>query len=207
MSKSIQDSASKLTLGGAAIAALIASSCCVGPLVLAALGIGGLGAFVTIGSYRPYLLAVMAALLSVGFYLAYRRPRGTTGVDACGCDGAGPKRKRIGTTALWLVTFSVLAMAIAPTVLARSLTPARAMPASTTTQKAVLRVQGIDCEACAAPISRALQKVGGFHGLALNIATQSITVTYEPAPGRLEAYASAINDLGYEASLQSETAP
>jgi hypothetical protein len=34
---------------------------------------------------------------------------------------------------------------------------------------------------------KALTKVGGFHDLELDIPRQSITVAYEPSPGRLEA--------------------
>jgi copper chaperone CopZ len=59
----------------------------------------------------------------------------------------------------------------------------------------------MDCEACAGPIRRALAKVGGSPEVEVDLAKESVTVTFEPAPGRLDAYVSAIDALGYEASL------
>src|SRR5579875_1214121 len=97
MSQENEARAKKLTLGGAVLAALAASSCCIGPLILAALGIGGAGAFAVIGAYRPYILGVTAVLLAGGFYLTYRKPRASAvGGDACGCEQPSPKAGRAG---------------------------------------------------------------------------------------------------------------
>jgi mercuric ion transport protein len=177
--------AKRLTLGGAVVAALVASSCCIGPLVLAALGVGGAGALAAFGAYRPFILGVTVVLLAAGFYLTYRKPR------ACGCERRNP-------TGLWIATVMVAIFATAPNVIARV---ARHPHASTPgAARAHLRVRGMDCEACAVPIRSALTKVGGFHDLTLDLPAQTITVDYEPAAGRLEAYTLAINELGYEAS-------
>jgi len=53
----------------------------------------------------------------------------------------------------------------------------------------------------------ALKKVGGLYDLRLDIPAQSVTIAYEPAPGRLAAYVEAMSDLGYETKLHrgSET--
>jgi Cu+-exporting ATPase len=76
-------------------------------------------------------------------------------------------------------------------------------------EQADVHVEGMDCEACAVHLRRVLSKVGGFHDLHLDLATKTVSVTYEPAPGRLDAYVQAINELGYEASLPQKvkTAP
>ena len=69
-------------------------------------------------------------------------------------------------------------------------------------ETAVLHVQGIDCEACAGGLRKAMRSAGGFHDLKLDIPRQTVAVTYEPAPGRLEAYAKAIEDeTGFEVTL------
>lgn len=196
--------AKKLSLVGAVIAAIAASSCCIGPLVVAMLGVGGAGAFAVLGAYRPHILVVTAALLGAGFYFTYRKPAPANG-DACGCEK--PKTNRIGRIGLWVATALVILFAAAPTVLAkvaaRSSHPAVASSASV--QSAELHVQGMDCEACAVHIRAELLKVGGFHDLKLDLGKQTILVSYEPSPGRLEAYAKAINDLGYEATLTIAT--
>jgi len=190
------------SIGGAVIAAFAASSCCLGPLLLAALGIGGAGGIAGLGAYRLYLLAGTAALLSAGFYFTYRKPRAPfESADACGCER--PRTNRVGRIGLWIATVLVVLVAAAP-LLAKWADRARPSITNANVTKTTIAVEGIDCEACAAPIRKALAKAGGFHELELDIPKQSITVTYEPAPGRLEAYVSAINELGYEAKLPIE---
>ena len=195
-----ESGARKLSLTGAVLAALAASSCCLGPLVLAGLGLGGAGALAALSSYRVPILGATAALLAAGFYLTYRKPRAAEG-DACGCEV--PRANRAGKLGLWLAAALVALLAASPNLLARVYAAGHGPPtnASVETQTAIFRVQGADCEACAAHLRSALGKVGGLHELTLDVATQSATVTFEPAPGRLDAYVAAIDDLGYEARI------
>lgn len=203
--------AKSFSLGGAIIAALAASSCCIGPLILAALGIGGAGAFAVLGAYRPYILGATAALLATGFYFTYRKPRAATG-DACGCEKPSSAGGRAGRAGLWIATGMVALFAAAPNLLACLNRQAGHAQAVLTTsgvssvEHAVIRVEGMDCEACATHIRGALTKAGGFHDLSLDLKGHAINVGYEPAPGRLQRYVTAINDLGYEASLPDESA-
>jgi mercuric ion transport protein len=193
--------AQRLSLAGALLSALAASSCCLGPLLLAALGAGGAGAFAAMASLRPYILAVTLALLAAGFYLTYRRPRAAAG-DACGCER--PRASRAGRVGLWVATALVLLLAASPTLLAKALDrPAKAATSEARTERLTIVVKGVDCQACAVPLRGALAKVGGLHDLALDVPTQTATVTYEPAPGRAEAYVAAIDGLGYEAALRA----
>lgn len=189
----------RVSIAGAIVAALAASSCCIGPLILAALGIGGAGAFTFLAGYRYPILLGAGVLLGAGFYRTYRTPRS----DACGCEK--PRTKRSARVALWLGTAFTVLLAVAPNLLSKAFAHTDAsLGDQRNTKRTVINVHGIDCEACAAPLTRALAKPGGLHGVALNIPDQRITVTYEPAPGRLEAYVAAINELGYEASLPEE---
>jgi copper chaperone CopZ len=193
----------RLSIGAAVLAAIAASSCCIAPLVLAALGIGGAGAFVTLASYRPYILSVTIVLLAVGFYLTYRRPTATVDGDACACER--PKVGRAGRWGLWIATLAVVLLAAFPTLAARlagsRLDSHLAITSTSATQTVVVSVRGIDCEACAIHLKAALDKVGGLRKLDLDIPGQAVTVVYEPASGRLDAYVAAINALGYEATL------
>jgi mercuric ion transport protein len=206
MSLDTEARATTATLAGAVVAAIAASSCCIGPLVLAALGIGGAGAFATLGAYRPYFLVVTAVLLAGGFYLTYRKPKVVAGGEACGCESPKPKANRAARLGLWIATALVVVFAAAPPLLAAASHEAVPVAAGQRVEKAVLSVQGLDCEACAAPIRTALTKVGGFHDLGLDLKAQTVAVAYEPAAGRLQAYLAAINGLGYEASLPCENA-
>jgi len=200
---SSSEQAKRLSVGGAVLAALAASSCCLGPLVLAALGLGGAGVVSALGAYRPFLLAGTAALLAAGFYFTYERPREGP-EDTCGCER--PRAGRAGRVGLWLATLLVVLMAAAPPMLARWSATSHGsigtLPGNV--EKATFGVPGIDCEACAVPMRAALAKVGGLHDLRLDVPAQRVTIAYEPAPGRLAAYVDAINDLGYETKLPRE---
>ena len=195
----------RASIGAALAAALAASSCCIGPLVLAALGVGGAGAFAALAVYRPWILGATGILIAVGFYLTYRKPVAVEG-DDCGCER--PKTARAGKIGLWIATVIVVLIAAAPTLIAKVFDSHRvAADSSARTTTAVIHVEGADCEACAAHIRVALDKVGGFHALALDVPSQRITVTYEPTPGRLDAYVAAIDHLGYEAALDPTNRP
>jgi mercuric ion transport protein len=100
-----------VTLVGALAAGLAASACCLGPLVLAIVGIGGVASALALAPYRPYLLVLTAAFLGLAFYLTYRRP-----VSACGPGTACemPKANRSGKMLLWLVTLVVILAATLP---------------------------------------------------------------------------------------------
>src|SRR2546425_736609 len=100
-----------LTLSGALVAGLAASACCLGPLVLAIIGIGGAPSALALAPYRPYLLVLTAAFLGLAVYLTYRRPASACGPgDACEM----PKASRVGTVLLWLVTLVVALAAAFP---------------------------------------------------------------------------------------------
>lgn len=202
--------AKRLTVGGAIIAAIAASSCCIGPLLVAALGVGGAGAFAVLGTYRPYILAATAALLAGGFYLTYRTPRPAAAEsDACGCERPNPKAARAGRIGLWVATGIVILFAATPSLLARFASrghhAALATTPGATLEWATIRVEGMDCMACSVHLRAALAKVGGLHDLTLDLKAQTIKVAYEPAAGRLQAYVAAINGLGYDASLPGPT--
>src|SRR5260370_30475942 len=117
--------AKKLTLGGAVLAAIAASSCGIGPLILAALGIGGAGAFASLAAYRPHILMVTAVLLAGGFYLTYRTPKIVEG-EACGCESLKPKASRAARLGLWIATALVVVIAPAPPLRATLPPPAPA---------------------------------------------------------------------------------
>ncbi len=190
----------RVSIASAIVAALAASSCCIGPLILALLGGGGAGAFTFLAGYRYPILFGVAALLGLGFYMTYRSPRS---VDACGC--ANPRAQRRARVALWLAAAFTIVLAAAPSLLSKAFARTDVSNGDERNAKrVVIDVRGIDCEACAAPLRRALSRKGGLRALTLNIPEQRIAVTYEPVPGRLQAYVAALNELGYEASLPEE---
>lgn len=94
----------------AVLTAIVASACCIGPLVLAVLGIGGAGLLLKLEPYRPYFIAITIGLLGVGFCVTYRKPKAVASGAECTCER--PRIHRFGKAMLWVATaLALLALA------------------------------------------------------------------------------------------------
>jgi len=67
----------------AAVAAVGGVLCCLGPVVAAVLGIGGMMAVARLAPYRPYFLAAAIGLLALGIGRALVLRRRATNCDTC----------------------------------------------------------------------------------------------------------------------------
>src|SRR5229473_3061697 len=93
---------------GSIVSAILASVCCVGPLLFAVLGIGGAGLLVKFEPYRPYLVALTLVALGTGFYVTYRKPKIAGGAaDGPSCACPAPRTNRAGKILLWIATVLV----------------------------------------------------------------------------------------------------
>jgi mercuric ion transport protein len=98
----------RLVVAGGILGALAASSCCIIPLILFSLGIGGawVGNLTALAAYKPFFVAGTAALLGYGIYLVYWKPRRDC-ADGSAC--ARPMPGRFVQIALWLAAVLVAA--------------------------------------------------------------------------------------------------
>jgi mercuric ion transport protein len=95
---------------GAALTATAATLCCVGPAVVAVVGVGGAVAAASLKPYRPLLILVSVALLGLGFWLTYR-PRAADGSAGVACPTrAGRLSRRI----VWIAAAFWLAAVLLP---------------------------------------------------------------------------------------------
>ncbi len=92
-------------LAGSVVSGVLASACCLGPLVFALLGISGAAFAQRFEPLRPYLLVVTYSLLGGAFYLTYRPQRTECGPgEACEM----PRRSRAGKIMLWVAAVVVV---------------------------------------------------------------------------------------------------
>ena len=91
---------------GGVLGAILASSCCIGPLVLVSLGVSGawIGNLTALEPLKPYFIAATLVLLGLGFWQVYLRKK-----PACeeGSYCARPKSLLITKSALWIATILV----------------------------------------------------------------------------------------------------
>ncbi|MFN4282318.1 MAG: mercuric transporter MerT family protein [Alphaproteobacteria bacterium] len=92
---------------GGVIGAVLASTCCIGPLALLALGVSGawIGNLTALEPYKPYFAAIALVFIGLGFRQVYFRPKPAC-VDGSLC--ARPQSSRITKAALWSATVLVL---------------------------------------------------------------------------------------------------
>lgn len=83
---------------GGLLGALAASSCCILPLVLFSLGIGGawIGNFTRLAPYQPYFIAATLGFLGAGYWLV-RRASKRACADGAACARPLPNRLVKGT--------------------------------------------------------------------------------------------------------------
>lgn len=98
----------RLVALGGILGALAASSCCVVPLVLFSLGVGGawVGNLTALAPYKPLFVAATTGVLGYGFYLVYWKPRRAC-ANGAACATLVPSR--LVRTALWIATVLVAA--------------------------------------------------------------------------------------------------
>ncbi len=94
---------------GGLIAGLLASSCCLLPLLLVSAGVGGawLSQLTALAPYQPLFLTAAAALLGLGFWRVYGRRQVCADNQSCATPGSAVRTK----TLLWLGVAAVLAAA------------------------------------------------------------------------------------------------
>lgn len=91
---------------GGVLGAILASTCCIGPLLLVSLGVSGawIGNLTALEPLKPYFIVATLVLLGLGFWQVYFRKK-----PACEAESycARPESSLITKTALWVATVLV----------------------------------------------------------------------------------------------------
>jgi len=176
------------------------SICCVGPLLLVALGLGT-GAML-IGRYHWFFIIAAIAIL-LWAWAKYLREK-----TVCDCEQK-PMRGRRGAM-LTLLFVTVLVLGFAGLDISRYVFASAPVAAQTQTQLAnglnriVISVEGLSCVACEIPVHHALRRIDGVKAAHVNGATKTATVDYDPAKTNPEQLVAAINSTGYRGVLPNK---
>ena len=94
------------------LAGIGASVCCVGPLVLLALGIGGawIGNLTALEPYRPIFVGLTLVFLGLAYRQLYLLPRSCAPGTPCAAPRTNSRQRLI----FWLVAASLLALLAVP---------------------------------------------------------------------------------------------
>lgn len=97
---------------GAVIAGIIASLCCVGPLILLLLGIGGtwVGTLTLLEPIRPFTIIITLGFISIAFWQLYLKPFKCEPETMC----AKPSYLRVQRIIFWIITVVLLLLLALP---------------------------------------------------------------------------------------------
>ena len=100
------DHKKEVAAAGSVIGAVLASSCCIGPLVLITLGASGawIGKLTALKAYQPLFVALAIGFLGYGFWRAYGKEKQICDSESC----ETPRSDRIVKIALWVATVLVV---------------------------------------------------------------------------------------------------
>lgn len=73
------------------------------------------------------------------------------------------------------------------------------------TQHIQLEVQGMTCAACSATVERVVGKLPGVQSAAVNLASETLTLDYDPTEISLQQVVGAVSEAGYQAILPVES--
>lgn len=193
---------SKFTSVGSVVAAIVASLCCIGPVAVALIGVGSIGAFAVFEPYRPYLIGVTVLLLGLAFYLTYRKREVICEDGTCKMENASKWNKMT----VWLV--AVLAgIAIAfPYFDFTDAVAAQAILSQNSQQTpnsaiAVLDIEGMDCTGCAKGLEATLGRIEGVTTAAVDFEQSKAVIKYDPTKVKPQQLIASVDETGFTATL------
>ncbi len=195
-------------LGASVAAAIVASLCCILPILTAVTGLGVLAAGAKFEHLRPYFLGATGLLLVGGFLLAFRDYK-----KACkpGSVCATKPMSRWNFVALGAVAALVVGLAafpyysgaVARVFVGKSLASNTVGAASLTT--ITFRIPDMDCPACAVSLAATFQKLPGVTDAKLDVNSRQAVVTYDPSLQNVAALEKVISDAGFHVASSSRS--
>ncbi len=181
-------------IAGSWLVALLASSCCILPIVAAFLGVTGVGVASFIEPYRPYLLIASIILLSVAWWSLWKKIQRE---QQCQCETTSHKKQIVLLT---LATIFVLATATFPEMFAK-LYAAYNTPVTMEVKMPLYQcsIKGMSCTGCEVNIKKALEDFPGVHVKKVSYKEGKAIVQIDPKKTPIEKVMETINSLGYKA--------
>jgi len=173
------------------LSALLASACCIGPLLLVAIGLGSGAAIV--GRYHWFLLIGGLGVLTWS-WVKYLREK-----KACDCTQQPMQGRRgalITLIAATVIVLGFVGLNVSRYVGAKPQTDPVATAVAPGLTRVVVPVEGMTCATCEIGVRSAVQRVNGVRSVQVSVATNEASVDFDPAQTSTEQIVTAINATG-----------
>jgi len=180
--------------------AIVASLCCLGPLVLVLVGLGSLGLGAFFGRYHWWFIGAAIGLLTFAWRSYFKEKRRCTTAH---CEMAS------GQTTKWtlLLASTVVAVFVGLNVYTYA-SQGRKSAVSTSPTLASLAtikipVEGMTCFTCELTVESSLKRLPGVEEADAKVTEEAAYVRYDPSRVSLDELIAAINKTGYKARRPS----
>ena len=184
--------------------AVLASSCCIIPLILLGLTLIGLGSLglsgisTTVGNLKWFLMPIAIFGLSYSYLRYFKEKKESV---SCGCEMVGKKTNRIllGVSSVLVLTF--LTFSLYPYLFAKEKSATNTELISGLNQTH-LKIEGMTCVTCTLTAKKALESVPGVKRVWVGLKEKQAIVDYEPNLVQEENLVEAVNKVGYKAHIE-----
>lgn len=215
------DESTTWTIFGSVGAALAAAVCCLGPVILVSLGIGGawIGSLSALEAYRPIFMAVAAGLLGFGFYRVYGRSNQKECAEGDECETPGANVAN--QVSLWIATVAVVGLFASPYLLSLGLDDAEAHSTSSEASNVtadgnsggqvdqaslsttILKVEGMTCGGCVRTLESTLGDIDGVQKVQVTLEPPRANVTYDASKVSVDDLTEATGNVGFPSEPES----
>lgn len=185
-------------------AAVAASICCIVPLGLVSLGIGGawIGTLTALESFRPIFIAIAVAALGFAGYREYR----TTMAPDCECEIG--MQDHLRRSLLVVGAIAVAALISSPWLIQGAASAGEATVESVETvamQEVVLEVEGMTCATCNITVRKALTNLDGVRDAEVTFEPPQAVVRFDAAKVTTEELTRATTNVGYPSKVKASS--
>lgn len=146
----------KLAASGGVIAAIASSVCCIGPLILGVIGVGGASSLLFLDDYRGIIMSVVGVLIITGWIMNYRLEKKECS-DGSIC--ANPKQRKARRISLGIGSVIAVLFMLSP-ILLTTISNAQNTTVSATGKVRTLYIEGMTCGGCELGVKEALKRAG-----------------------------------------------
>jgi len=166
-----------------------ATACCTTPLILGLAGATSISALSFLEPIYPFTAALSLGLLGFSYYRAFRKPRRGE-ADCCATDGKKTNWLERHQKGLLLGFTPVILLLLAWPYLPWGLMNQHPQQLPTQAVVSTWRVEGMDCQACAAGLEASLREVPGMLDCRVDYGRQEMECVLRPgelSPDRIPA--------------------
>lgn len=182
-------------------AAIGATACCVGPLLLLMMGVSGawISNLKLLEPYSPFLIAAALGFMALGIYRMNKKAKATDCKEGSYC--ANPKSTKINKVFTIVAIIFTLMLLATPHVIPILMGSAEAEEKVKTTET-VLHLRNMTCNMCSITVRKSLMNLKGVKEAKVTYKPQRAIVTYNAKLVTLKDIVKATTDAGYPSEAQ-----